>query len=140
MSLRPSFDEYYMGIAEAVSKRGECSRRQVGAIIVQDHTIISTGYNGAPAGQPSCLDGFCPRATSDAQPGVDYAQSGCKVIHAEANAVIRAGRDRCLKATIYVTEEPCVLCLPLIQAAGLKTVIYPRASNQPDTAFAKLEL
>lgn len=138
--MRPSFDEYYVGIAEAVSKRGECSRRQVGAIIVRDHTIISTGYNGAPAGRVSCLEGACPRATSDAQPGVDYAQTGCKVIHAEANAVIRAGRDRCLNATIYVTEEPCVLCWPLIQAAGLRTIIYPIKSKQPDTVFAKLEI
>jgi len=127
--MRPTFDEYYLGIAEAVSKRGECSRRQVGAVIVREHTIIATGYNGAPAGAPSCLDGMCPRATSEARPGVDYAQSGCKVIHAEANAVIRAGRDRCLRATIYITEEPCILCAPLIQASGITTAIYRKQTT-----------
>ena len=121
---RPSWDSYYLGIAEAVSKRGECTRRQVGAVIVKNHTIVSTGYNGSAPGEKSCLDGHCPRASSNAAPGVGYAASGCTVIHAEANAVIRAGRDRCLGAAIYITDEPCELCAPLIKAAGIERVIY----------------
>lgn len=120
---RPSWDEYYSGIARAVSQRGECVRRQVGAVIVKNHTIIATGYNGAPAGEPSCLDGACPRAFSDAKPGEGYAQSGCKAIHAETNAIIRAGRDRCLGATMYITTDPCELCRPLIAAAGISRVV-----------------
>lgn len=123
--VRPTWDQYYSLIAKAVASRGECSRRQVGAVIVKDHTIISTGYNGAPPGARSCLDGACPRASSDATPGRDYAESGCHVIHAELNAVIRAGRDRCMGATMYVTEEPCVLCVPLIRAAGISSVVHP---------------
>lgn len=129
MSHRPDWTRYYLGVAIAVSLRGECTRRQVGAIIVKDHTIVSTGYNGAPPGQPSCLDGACPRATSDAEPGVGYAASGCIAIHAEANAIIRAGRDACVGATMYVTSEPCELCVPLIQAAGIETVHFGVSSD-----------
>lgn len=121
---RPNWDEYYLGIARAVSRRGECLRRRVGAVIVRDYSIVSTGYNGAPAGEVSCLQGGCPRAVSDATPGTDYAAYGCVAIHAEANAIIRAGRDRCLGATIYVTSKPCDMCEPLIKAAGIERVIY----------------
>jgi dCMP deaminase len=120
---RPSFDEYYLGVAAAVSARGECSRRKVGAVIVSNKTIVSTGYNGAASGEKSCLDGACPRAESDATPGTGYASSGCTVIHAEANAIIRAGRERCLGATIYITDAPCELCRPLIHAAGIARIV-----------------
>lgn len=123
---RPDWDKYYLGIADAVSKRGECKRRQVGAVIVKNHTIVSTGYNGFPPKVSSCLDGHCPRAESNAKPGTGYGESGCGAIHAEANAIIRAGRDRCIDATIYVTDEPCVLCGPLIAAAGITTIIYKK--------------
>ena len=122
--VRPDWDTYYLGIAKAVAARGECTRRRVGAVIVRDHTIISTGYNGAPAGETSCLQGGCPRALSGATPGRDYAASGCVAIHAEANAIIRAGRERCLGATIYVTAPPCELCAPLIKAAGIERVVH----------------
>lgn len=121
---RPDWDEYYLGIADAVSARGECLRRRVGAVIVRDHSIVSTGYNGAPAGEPSCLEGACPRANSGVRPGSGYSESGCRAIHAESNAIIRAGLDRCLGATIYITDEPCDLCTPLIQAAGITRVVF----------------
>ena len=121
---RPDWDTYYLGIADAVAARAECSRRKVGAVIVRDHSIVATGYNGAPAGHRSCLDGSCPRATSSSEPGTGYAASGCVAIHAETNAIIRAGRERCLGATIYVTAPPCDLCAPLIKAAGIKQVVW----------------
>jgi dCMP deaminase len=117
--MRPGVDAYYLGIAEAVGARAECVRRKVGAVIVKDHTIVATGYNGAPPGWPSCLSGACPRAKSRATPGTGYAASGCAAIHAEVNAIIRAGRDRCIGATLYVTSDPCDLCTPLIAAAGI---------------------
>ena len=123
-SIRPTWTEYYLGIAEAVAKRGECTRRQVGAVIVNHHTIIATGYNGSPPGKKSCLDGMCPRAWSDATPGTGYAATGCTAIHAEANAIIRAGRARCVGATMYVTSEPCDLCSSLLDAAGIARTIW----------------
>ena len=123
-SIRPSWTDYYLGIADAVSKRGECTRRQVGAVIVKDHTIVATGYNGAPPGALSCLEGGCPRAGTDALPGTGYAASGCTAIHAEANAIIRAGRARTVGATMYVTSEPCDLCSSLLDAAGIARTIW----------------
>ena len=82
MDPRPGWESYYLGIAHAVAARGECTRRQVGAVIVHHHSIIATGYNGAPPGWTSCLDGGCPRADSDATPGSGYADSKCVAIHA----------------------------------------------------------
>ena len=125
--MRVGWDEYYLGIAKAVSARGECLRRRVGAVIVQGsgHTIVATGYNGFPAGKKSCLEGACPRAHSETVAGQDYAQSGCGAVHAETNAIIRAGRDRCLGSTIYITDEPCVLCAPLIEASGIERAVWP---------------
>lgn len=120
---RPGWDAYYLGIAQAVAARGECSRRRVGAVVVDGHTIVSTGYNGAPPGEPSCLEGQCPRAMSHAVPGVGYAASGCVVIHAEVNALLRAGLARSIGATLYCTDEPCESCAPLIRAAGIKRVV-----------------
>jgi dCMP deaminase len=125
MTGRPDWDEYYLNIATAVACRGECVRRQVGAVIVRDYTILATGYNGAPPGEPSCVEGACPRAKSDVRPGVGYASSGCVAIHAELNAIIRAGRERCVGATIYINHEPCEMCSPLIRAAGIVRVVYP---------------
>ncbi len=123
--MRPSVDEYYLGIAVAVSARAECVRRKIGAVIVRDQMIISTGYNGAPPGELSCLDGACPRARAfgPIKAGTGYAESGCVVIHAEANALLRAGRQRCLKATMYISDKSCDLCAPLIRAAGIIRVV-----------------
>ena len=125
MSRLP-WPEYYLGVADAVSKRGDCVRRQVGAVVVSKaNSIVSTGYNGSAAGKLSCMDGGCPRAASShVQSGTGYAASGCVVIHAETNAIIRAGRDVCLGSTIYVTDKPCDLCAPLIEAAGIEMVVY----------------
>lgn len=122
--MRPSVDEYYLGMADAAAKRAECTRRQVGAVIVKDRAIISTGYNGAAPGKPSCLDGACPRANSDAAPGTGYASSGCVAIHAEMNALLRASWDQLQGATLYCTDEPCDQCDPHIEAAGITTAIY----------------
>ncbi len=124
--MRPDWTTYYLNIAKAVSARGECHRRKVGAVIVKNNSIISTGYNGAPAGQKSCLEGMCPRAFMDVKPGEGYSQTGCVVIHAEMNAIMRAGRDNCIGATIYITDEPCEMCKPLISAAGIAEVHYPQ--------------
>ncbi len=115
-----------MGVAHAVSTRGECVRRQVGAVILDPwNRVVSTGYNGAPPGEPSCLDGACPRARSDATPGVGYAASGCTVTHAEDNAITEAGRARCRGCTVFVTAEPCELCWPRLRGAGVARVVWP---------------
>lgn len=124
---RPEWREYWLGVAEAVSKRGECLRSQVGAIVVgSDNRLKGAGYNGAPAGEPNCLQGACPRARAAVERLTDYdtGAGACIAIHAETNALMDAGRDRCIGGTIYITRRPCEGCRKQIAAAGIKTIIY----------------
>lgn len=125
--MRPTWDEYFLSIARAVSARADCSRRQHGAVIVKDHRIVSTGYNGAPAGHPGCLDGHCPRAQSNAPtntPPYDSGPGRCIAVHAEANALLYADYEKCKGSTLYITAEPCGDCRKLIDGAGIKNVIW----------------
>lgn len=125
--MRPDWNQYFLNIAAAVSMRGECTRAQVGAVIVKNRRIVATGYNGAPAGAPSCLDGACPRASSDVEPGSSYdtGPGACISIHAEANALLYADRDNCEGATLYATHIPCGGCTKLIAGAGISYVVIP---------------
>lgn len=122
---RPSWDEYFLGIAKAVSLRADCTRRRVGAVIVVDGRIVSTGYNGAPAGAPGCLSaGACPRGKLSVQEQPrDRDYGNCDAVHAEANALLYAYRD-VRGATLYCTDKPCVDCAKLIEGAGIKEVIW----------------
>jgi dCMP deaminase len=128
--VRPTWVEYYLGIAEAVSRRADCTRRKVGAIIVKRQRIISTGYNGAPAGRPGCLtSGACPRGKlthTDVAPGSSYdtGSGACIAVHAEQNAILRAGVE-CIDAAMYVTHVPCDGCSRLIEGSGIIHVIFP---------------
>lgn len=125
---------YYLDIAQVVSERGTCLRRNYGAIIVNDDEIISTGYVGAPRGRANCIDlGFCQRERMNVPRGERYEL--CRSVHAEANAIISAPRNRMLKATLYLcgteytTKElvqgarPCAMCKRMIINAGISTVI-----------------
>lgn len=118
---RPDWDTYFLNISKAVSTRADCRRSRVGAVIVKDHRIVSTGYNGSPAGDKSCLAGECPRGLLTGDQGSDY--SNCLAIHAEANALVYANRSDCENATLYVTREPCTDCAKLIRASGIKRVV-----------------
>lgn len=118
-----------MGIAEAVSKRGDCHRAQVGAVaLTVDHHVIGTGYNGAPSGAAGCLtDNACPRAFSDVEPGSSYdtGPGACIALHAEQNLIMHANWRDLKGATLYVTREPCGGCWKLIRGAGIKRVVWP---------------
>lgn len=123
---RPDWDTYFLGICHAVAERADCTRRKVGAVIVKDHRIVSTGYNGAPAGHYGCLEGACPRGSrtyEEQSAGGSY--DDCIGIHAEANAVIYGDYGRMQHGTMYVTDEPCRGCLKLIMGAGILRVITP---------------
>lgn len=130
MTTRPSWDDYFLGIAEAVSKRADCTRAQVGAVIVTpDWRIISTGYNGSPPGAASCLAGHCPRGRlsyDDRPAGGTYAD--CFALHAERNAILYAPQDRLVGAILYITRAPCDDCHGLICAVRLGRVVIPGAS------------
>lgn len=129
---RQTWDEWGLGMAYSVSGRADCTRRRVGSVIMDsDHTIISTGYNGAPAGEPGCLsDGACPRgrlSNEDVPPGSSYdtGAGSCIAVHAEANALLRAPWPRLDGATIYCTEEPCDGCLRLIKGTLIARIVTP---------------
>lgn len=103
-----------------------CSRRQVGAVVVQDRKVIGNGFNGVASGKAHCVSGGCPRGRlsySDVPPGADYNQFPCYAIHAEHNAILQAGLERCLGATIYVTDQPCQQCANLIEHAKIGRVV-----------------
>ena len=146
--MRPGWDDYFLGIAKAVAARADCTRAEHGAVIVRGHTIIATGYNGAPGGAPGCLGGACPRGRHwlvqlaervecgcggrwpcpDAVPSgssYDTGPGACISIHAEANAIIRADYEKMQDSQMYVTGEPCGGCWKLIKGAGIMEVFWP---------------
>lgn len=132
--MRPSWDDYFLSIAQAVAIRADCSRSQVGAVVVKKNRICSTGYNGAPAGEPGCAsDGMCPRAFSDVAPlsGYDAGAGSCIAVHAESNALLYADRDKTEGAVVYITRAPCSGCRKLLQAAGVVRVLWPEGSWIP---------
>jgi dCMP deaminase len=124
--VRPDWDTYFLDLAATVATRADCSRRQVGAVVVRDNRIVSTGYNGSPPGGPSCLAGQCPRAASGVEPGSSYdtGPGSCVAVHAEMNALLYAGVDGCTGSTLYLTHEPCDGCSKAISAAGITRIVW----------------
>lgn len=125
---RPSWHRYFLDIAAAVAARADCTRRRVGAVLVaQDHRILSTGYNGAPPGEPGCTSGACPRAFSDVPPGAPYNKGAgrCIAVHAEHNALLYARPTKIPGSTMYITTWPCDGCRALMSVAGVERAIWP---------------
>jgi len=121
---RPSWDEYFMEMAQLTAKRSTCMRRNVGAVIVQDKHIIATGYNGAPKGIPHCEEiGGCLREKMNIPSGERHEL--CRALHAEQNAIIQAATlaQSIEGASIYITNQPCVICAKMIINAGIKRIV-----------------
>jgi len=116
---------YYMGIAEAVSRRSSCCRRQVGAVLVKDDRIISTGYNGTPRGFTNCNEGGCKRCY-DSNTESGGRLEDCICCHAEENSIVQAAFHGISTkgALLYTTLYPCRLCAKLIINGGVREVIY----------------
>lgn len=114
--MRPSFDEYFMAIAKAVSSRATCKRRKVGAVVVSDGRILSTGYNGSIKRLGHCTDVDCLMEDGHC----------IRTVHAEANALVQAANNGvALKGgTIYTTASPCWNCFKLIANAGIVRIVY----------------
>jgi dCMP deaminase len=106
---RPSLDEYFMEIASVVGTRSTCLRHHVGAVLVRDKRILSTGYNGAPTGLPHCLEVGCRRENVES----GYRHELCRAVHAEQNAII-----------LYCTHQPCILCAKIIINSQIRRVVY----------------
>jgi dCMP deaminase len=113
-----------MGITSLVAQRSTCTRRAVGAVIVKDKRILSTGYNGAPTGIRHCLDTGCLREQLNVPSGERHEL--CRGIHAEQNAIIQAAYHgvSVKGGTIYCTNLPCSICAKMIINAGLKVIYY----------------
>lgn len=128
MPERPSLDAYFMHIARVVATRSTCLHRNVGAVIVKGKQIVSTGYNGAPAGQPHCLDIGCAR---EGVPSGERSEL-CRGAHAEQNAINFAARFGIgiEGATLYTTHFPCSWCAKSIVNAGIARVVF--AEDYPD--------
>lgn len=135
---RPGWDDYFLGIAKAVSERGDCTRSKVGAVLVdKKRIVVATGYNGQLPNEPGCLTGACPRGRHgyDSVPAntpYDDPVKGCTGIHGEDN-VLRFARiagqtQRMVGAVIYVTREPCEGCHKLILEAGVGKSVWPGGS------------
>lgn len=116
---RPDWDSYFMDIVQIVKNRSSCIRRQVGALLVKDHRIITTGYNGAPAGMAHCGDlGGCLRMKMGFAPGTGHEY--CRALHAEQNAIMQAAimGVSISDATLYCTDSPCTLCAKMLIGVG----------------------
>lgn len=122
---RPNWDVYGLAIARAVSLRGDCTRRQVGVVIMDSaHRIVATGYNGMAPGQPGCLtSGACPRgqlSQAEAPPGSGYNATNCTATHAEVNALeqLKSSVRRWKDYSLYTTYRPCAACTEYIDRFG----------------------
>lgn len=121
---RPSWDQYFMQMAELTAKRSTCMRRNVGAVIVKDKHIIATGYNGAPKGVAHCAEkGGCLRQQLNVPSGQRHEL--CRALHAEQNAIIQAAvlGQSIEEGTIYITHQPCVICAKMIINAGIERIV-----------------
>ena len=129
--MRPSWDEYFMLIAKLVSTRSTCNSRATGAALVKDKQLLATGYNGSMPGAPHCIDQvmpdgspYCHRRALKVPDRDKY--NYCRASHAEANAIAQAARHgvSVKGATLYVTLEPCYVCIKLLATANIEKIYF----------------
>lgn len=120
---RPSWDEYFLEMAQLVAKRSTCLRRSVGAILVREKRILATGYNGAPSGLKHCFEIGCMRQKLKIPSGERHEL--CRALHAEQNALIQASLHgiSVKGATLYATTQPCVICAKMLINSGIKEIV-----------------
>ncbi len=134
---RPTWDEYFMEMAELTAKRSTCMRRSVGAVIVKDRHAIATGYNGAPRGIAHCEErGGCIRQQLNVPSGQRHEI--CMALHAEQNAIIQAAAmgHGIEGGTIYITHQPCAICAKMIINAGITRIVIKE--GYPDELAAAI--
>ncbi|KAF9056313.1 cytidine deaminase-like protein [Panaeolus papilionaceus] len=135
--LRPSWDSYFMTMASLASRRSNCMKRRVGAILVRENRVLATGYNGTPRGLKNCNEGGCLHCNGSS--ALASSKSGeCLCLHAEENALLEAGRERVGKdCVLYCNTCPCLKCTVKIIQTGVKTVVY-NLTYKVDDASATL--
>ncbi|MGH2348562.1 MAG: deoxycytidylate deaminase [bacterium] len=134
--MRPSWDLYFMRMAALAATRSTCIRRHVGALIVKDRMVLSTGYNDTPRGLPNCGDGGCARCASEVPSGSHL--EACLCIHAEQNCLVQAAYHGVSIAggTIYTTHQPCLTCAKLIINGGIVRIVF--GGDYPDLTARQL--
>ncbi len=135
-AVRPSWESYFLEIARVVSGRSTCLRRKVGAVLVKDKRLLTTGYNGAPAGLAHCLETGCLRREKNVPSGERHEL--CRGLHAEQNAIIQGALHgvSIRGAELYCTHHPCSLCAKMLINAGIKKIILQE--EYPDEMARKL--
>jgi dCMP deaminase len=120
---RPDWDAYFLTIARDVAARSTCPRRAVGAVLVRERRILTTGYNGAPRGAPHCTEVGCQLANGHCQ----------RAVHAEMNAVVQAALHGVSTqgSTLYCTSQPCYSCAKVLVNAGVVRVVYQEPYDDP---------
>jgi len=136
---RPSWDEYFIRIAQVVAKRSNCLKRKVAAVIVKDGRIISTGYNGTPRHTKNCYQGGCPRCNQIGPSGQGLTECFCS--HGEENAIVQAAyHGIAIKdSTLYTTFSPCLLCTKMIINSGIQEVVYNQSYSMAGPAVDLLK-
>ena len=133
---RPGWDEYFMEITRLIATRTTCMRRAVGAVLVKEKRLLTTGYNGAPSGLDHCKEVGCLRQENDVPSG-ERAEM-CRGLHAEQNAIIQAAFHgvSISGATLYCTTLPCSICVKMLINAGIEEIVYE--DGYPDPLADKL--
>lgn len=121
---RPSWDNYFLGVAQLVSRRSTCLRRKVGAVLVKEKQILATGYNGAPTNISHCDSKGCLRLELNIPSGQRHEI--CRGLHAEQNVLLQAARHgvSCKESVLYITHAPCSICAKMIINAGVTEVVF----------------
>ncbi|CAN6599167.1 deoxycytidylate deaminase [Trichomonascus vanleenenianus] len=136
--LRPSWDSYFMHLANLAALRSNCMKRQVGCVLVRDKRVIATGYNGTPRGLMNCNEGGCPRCNSGNGSGIGLMT--CLCLHAEENALLEAGRDRiAANGVLYCNTCPCLTCSIKIAQCGIKEVVYSQSYSMDEHSAKVLQ-
>lgn len=126
---RPDWNEYFMRMAELAAERSTCTRRKVGAVLVKDKRVLATGYNGAPKKIPHCEETGCLRKQLNIPSGQRHEI--CRGIHAEQNLIAQSAVHgvKTEGATVYCTNQPCIICAKLLINAGIKKIYYKKPYN-----------
>ncbi|WPK27282.1 hypothetical protein PUMCH_004663 [Australozyma saopauloensis] len=132
--LRPTWDAYFMRLADLAALRSNCMKRRVGCVIVRDNRVVATGYNGTPRHLTNCNEGGCTRCNQGQGSGASL--STCLCLHAEENALLEAGRDRIDgdSSILYCNTCPCLTCSIKIVQSGIKQVVYAQSYSMDEHA------
>lgn len=141
---RPTWDEYFLGIADLISRRSTCLRRRVGAVLVKEKRILATGYNGVPSKIRHCAEAGCIREKLKVPSGERHEL--CRGLHAEQNAFLQAAlHGTSVKdASLYSTTQPCIICAKMLINAGIKEIVirgdYPDKMSKDLLREAKIKI